>query len=323
MKILKFVLIFIIFSNNKNISAIEISNYQSCFGICNLKDDTGSFRIYLRKFVMDASEYLFTLDPHNLNTFLEKTSSLKKIEASTLTEIRKNYSNSKYIKALVSSEKRAAFLQNAGFTHFPQIKNGVILTADLCPSKLPIDKYFFKTIIDEFIKIQKTAPIALCVTGVWLENHMEDLKWLKTLEEKSLLSITWINHSYNHKFRKDLPLVNNFLLLTDANIENEVLDTEKKMLESGIMPSVFFRFPGLVSNRELFLKITGYGLIPIGSDAWLAKDERPKNGSIILVHANGNEPEGIIRLKELVQKERKNTINKRWILYDIKESMAE
>ena len=34
-------------------------------------------------------------------------------------------------------------------------------------------------------------------------------------------------------------------------------------------------------------------LISLGADAWLAIDQRPNAGSIVLVHANGNEPLGI------------------------------
>ncbi|WP_063653705.1 hypothetical protein [Candidatus Arsenophonus triatominarum] len=40
-------------------------------------------------------------------------------------------------------------------------------------------------------------------------------------------------------------------------------------------------------------KIKNLGLIPIGSNAWLAKGEQPKSGSIVLIHGNGNEPAGI------------------------------
>ena len=44
-----------------------------------------------------------------------------------------------------------------------------------------------------------------------------------------------------------------------------------------------------------------YGLIPVGSDAWLAKNEVPSAGSIVLVHGNGNEPVGVEKLLERVQ----------------------
>jgi hypothetical protein len=34
-------------------------------------------------------------------------------------------------------------------------------------------------------------------------------------------------------------------------------------------------------------------LIALGADAWLALDQRPNAGSIVLVHLNGNEPLGV------------------------------
>jgi hypothetical protein len=37
--------------------------------------------------------------------------------------------------------------------------------------------------------------------------------------------------------------------------------------------------------------------LPIGSDAWLANKVKPKEGSIILLHGNGNEPYGFEILK--------------------------
>jgi hypothetical protein len=323
MKSIQLIVSIIIYFCTNNVFGAEIINYQSFFGICFPESNSELFRISLRKFYSKGNEYLVTVDPHTLNTFIEKTSSIIKIEKSTFAGIRNRYTDTKYIKTITVSEKRSGFMQNAGITHIPHIKNGVILTADLCPSRLPIDKLFFTYVTDEFLKIKQPVPIALSVSGLWLENHIDDVNWLRKLEEKSILSITWINHSYNHRFSKDAPLKNNFLLLPQTNICQEIMDTEKKILEAGIVPSVFFRFPGLVSSRDLFLKITGYGLIPVGSDAWLAKDEWPEDGSIILVHANGNEPEGILRLKKFIETKRKNIINKRWNLYDIKESMTE
>ena len=204
------------------------------------------------RYFANDSEYFLTVDPNTLRTYIEKISSLKKIEIRSLAEIRKIYSNTKYVLALSESENKASLPQNAGFTHFAQIRNGIVLTADLCPSKLPADKNFFNILLDEFANIKRPVPIALCVSGLWLEKHIEDVKWIKNLEAKSLLSITWIGHSYNHRFLKDNQLKNNYLLLPDTNIDIEVLNTENKMLQSSITPSIFFRFPGLVSSRELF-----------------------------------------------------------------------
>ena len=81
------------------------------------------------------------------------------------------------------------------------------------------------------------------------------------------------------------------------------------MLEQGIIPSSFFRFPGLISNQQLIAELRAMSLIPVGSNAWLACGQNPKPGSIILVHGNGNEPKGIELLLTFYQ-ERKEDLEK-------------
>ena len=66
--------------------------------------------------------------------------------------------------------------------------------------------------------------------------------------------MTWVNHSFHHRTDKHLPLNKNFLLEPGTDIETEVLGTEAKMLENGIVPSVFFRFPGLVSDKRFLTR---------------------------------------------------------------------
>ena len=55
------------------------------------------------------------------------------------------------------------------------------------------------------------------------------------------------------------------------------------MLEYGVKPSVFFRFPGLVSSKDKVVELKEMGLIPVGSDAILLKKQMPKSGSVIMV----------------------------------------
>ncbi len=43
-----------------------------------------------------------------------------------------------------------------------------------------------------------------------------------------------------------------------------------------------------------------YVLIPLGADAWIAKNEAVKEGSIVLIHGNKNEPEGILMLEHML-----------------------
>ena len=125
-----------------------------------------------------------------------------------------------------------------------------------------------------------------------MREHPQDLEWLKSLDTTGKISITWVNHSFNHHVLDSVPLHHNFLLARGTNIDKEILLTETAMINHHLKPSVFFRFPGLVSDHALFTKVTSYGLIPIGTDAWLSKNQKPLNGSIVLVHANGNDSLG-------------------------------
>jgi len=64
----------------------------------------------------------------------------------------------------------------------------------------------------------------------------------------------------------------------------------------------------VVASKELSLKLRGLGLIPVGSDAWLAKGEAAKAGSMILVHGNSNEHAGIQDVIPLLQQQNLNLL---------------
>jgi hypothetical protein len=97
--------------------------------------------------------------------------------------------------------------------------------------------------------------------------------------------------------------------------------TEKELIDKGQIPSLFFRFPGLISDREIYLKVISYGLVPVGSDAWLAKNQMPSDGSIVLVHANGNEPLGLKKFFTLINNRSAGNTEREWFLYDLRESL--
>jgi hypothetical protein len=73
----------------------------------------------------------------------------------------------------------------------------------------------------------------------------------------------------------------------------------------------------------LVYKITNFGLIPIGSDAWLAKGQQTQAGSIVLIHANGNEPVGVNDFIALLHRKAGAIAKKQWLLYDLTESVSE
>jgi hypothetical protein len=238
-----------------------------------------------------------------------------------MDKARDYFKNTPYQKALRKAEKQSLSTQDAGIESGVPKETGISLTADLCPSHRALDKRIFTDIFNEFQKVERPVPVALSVTGIWMRQHPQDLEWLKQMQAKREIYITWINHSFNHRVSPKAPLKENFLLEPGTDMNYEVLETEKAMLKNGLLPSVFFRFPGLVSDQQLIFKITGFGLIPVGTDAWLAKGQQPQAGSIVLIHGNGNEPTGVNDFIKLLQSKTRSIAQKQWLLYDLRESV--
>jgi hypothetical protein len=274
-------------------------------------------RIAIRRFRMYGKEYYFSVNPSTLETEIVPVGKYLILKRS-LSDLRSTYGHLAYFKAMSYAESNSRRLQNAGIVHVPGKGQDLYMTADLCPTKMLMDRLLFSRLLSDYGSVHKPVPVAIAVSGVWIEKHQNDLKWLIDLSRKKDLAILWMNHTYNHKYNKRVPWWRNFLLDKDASVPNEIIQNEIAMIETGIVPSVFFRFPGLVSNKSLVMKVTDCGLIPIGSDAWLGKKQWPEYGSIILVHANGQEPVGIKRLFWILEAKNKEIAAGRWVLADLR-----
>lgn len=297
----------------------DIKNYKVYYG--SAKRNTQDW-LSLRRFESNGKIYLLLVEPRRLDTKVDEES-LYTVTPMDMPRARQYFANTSYEKAISKAEKQSKSIQDAGIQSGMPKETGITLTADLCPSHRPLDRRIFTDIFKEFQKVERPVPIALSVTGIWMKQHPQDLAWLKDMQLKMEIYITWINHSYNHRVSKSLPLKENFLLEPGTNINYEVLETEKAMLGNGLLPSVFFRFPGLVSDQQLIYSITNFGLIPIGTDAWLAKGQQPQAGSIVLIHGNGNEPVGVNDFIKLLQSKTKAITDKQWLLYDLRESVED
>lgn len=275
--------------------------------------------IALRSFTNSTQKYLLLVDPQTLQTKVEPAGNytLAKLD---MGNVRAIFKNTPYVKALDATLLNDRALQNSGIDHAIPKEKGIALTIDLCPSHKDLDRIIFQSLINEFKKIAKPVPLALSVSGKWMMKHQADLEWLKGLVAQNELNITWINHSYNHEVNK-LPLAENFLLSKNTNLDVEVLANEQLMLKNGLVPSVFFRFPGLVSNRQTVEQIVNYGLIAVGSDAWLAKGQQARAGSIVLIHGNGNEEIGVSDFIKLLQAKQIDVKNKQWLLFDLRQGL--
>ncbi|MDB5018706.1 MAG: polysaccharide deacetylase [Mucilaginibacter sp.] len=295
----------------------SIKNYTVFYGSAK-RNKTDWFAI--RRFENSGKTYLLLVDPDELETKIDEAA-LYNLSPMTMVQARLYYYKSTYEKALRTAEQQSKSIQDAGIQSGMPKETGISLTADLCPSSRPLDRRIFTDIFQQFQKVEQPVPVALSITGIWMRDHQPDLAWLKELQLKNQVIITWINHSYNHRVSRTLPLKDNFLLEPGTDINFEVLGTEQAMLKNGLLPSVFFRFPGLVSDQQLIYKITDFGLIPIGSDAWLAKGQQPQSGSIVLIHGNGNEPIGVNDFINLLKSKTKSIAKKQWLIYDLRESV--
>ncbi|WP_231426010.1 MULTISPECIES: polysaccharide deacetylase [Pedobacter] len=275
--------------------------------------------IATRSFVNNNVKYLLLVNPETLDTKVDLASNYS-ISSLQWPNVFVIFKNTAYVKSLTEAAAKAVQLQDAGIDHAIPKEAGITLTIDLCPSHKPLDRIIFQSVFDEFKKIEQPAPLAISVSGKWMLKHQDDLNWLKSLVDKKELDITWVNHSYNHEVN-NLPLAENFLLAPGTNLDTEVLENEKLMLKNGLTPSVFFRFPGLVSDKSVVQKIETYGLIPIGSDAWLAKGQQPNEGSIVLIHGNGNEEVGVKDFIELLKSKQGDVKNKQWLLFDLRKGL--
>jgi hypothetical protein len=321
---LKSILIFILLTGLQNFVKAQaeyqkITGYKVYYGwAVHYPQDW----LIIRSFVNDGKNYVLMVDPQTLVTKVDEPG-LYRVRPMTWDAARDFFKNTPYMRAIAKSERRSAGLQDAGIEDGMPKLTGISLTADLCPSHRPLDRRIFTEIFTEFQQVERPAPVALSITGVWMRQHPADLEWLKQQQADNNIRVTWINHSFNHRVSATAPLKQNFLLEPGMDINYEVLETEKAMLKNGLLPSVFFRFPGLVSDRQLVYKITDFGLIPIGSDAWLAKGQKANAGSIVLIHANGNEPVGVNDFIRLLHQKASAIAKKQWLLYDLTESVSE
>ncbi len=281
-----------------------ITDYHTTFFPAH--DKHGQLVIAIRSYYLGAKPYFLVVDPYTLRTQALSASDLSARRRAALPSERyftyRQLNSTPYMRALFQYTGMPYAVENAGITHANHAVVGEFLTIDMCPSSHVFEKKFFMRLLDKANQTHKKLPIALSVSGLWILGHEQEFSWLLQEEKANKFDITWTNHSFSHVYYRDLPLDQNFLLMPQTNFSQEVLATEKLLLERGELPSVFFRFPGLISSKQLLLALRDqFSLIPVGTNAWLAHGGLIKTGSIILVHGNGNEPAGIAKIMPLIQ----------------------
>jgi hypothetical protein len=250
----------------------------------------GAELLATRTMKLDGETVFLAVDPEKLTTRLERAACWSC--APTTPEAQSGTRFMGAIRRFAEAPGNALpaganWLANAGLTRGRGA--GAFLTGDLCPSHKPLDRAFLMTLEQP----GAATPVALSITGVWAQQHPQDFFWLRREKAEGRLAITFVNHSYHHPYRPGLADAHNFLLVPGVDMKSEILDVERLLIANGEVPSVFFRFPGLISDRALMESVREAHLIPLGADAWLALSGAASPGAIMLVHPNGNEPFGL------------------------------
>ena len=272
---------------------VKITGYRPMFKPCY--NASGELQVAVRSYHADSVAFCLLVNPLTLEASTAGAATLnfsKGISRDTLAA-------TPFARALKRYTSPPYRLQNHGVSRADHPVAGLFLTVDMCPSKRPFEKELFVA-AGRLPNRRGAVPLAVAMTGAWLKDHPDELAWLRREIEDGRLAVTWVNHSLTHPYEPGVPLERNFLLKPGVEFDREVLATEVLLLEKGLTPAPFFRFPGLVANGKLLERLRELSLIPLGSDAWLAKGEKPVDGSFILVHGNGNEPKGIVRALPLL-----------------------
>ena len=82
------------------------------------------------------------------------------------------------------------------------------------------------------------------------------LPWLVDERNAGALDIVWVDHTSPTRTRQASDAFN-YLLTRGVDAEREILDTERLIIAEGETPSLFFRFPGLVSSDPLMQRSAG------------------------------------------------------------------
>jgi hypothetical protein len=283
----------------------EVNDYKAVFERCI---SAGQERLAIRSFRQEGTEFRVTVDPQTLITRIEPLTNLKC--NTDLAKVESLLKGTPYQNALNVERTREDLIQNSGLVRALSPVNGYFLTADLCPSSKPgFNEELFETLEQaKQVHGKEALPVALSISGGWLRKHGEAFDWLNKQVKEGKLNIIWTNHTNNHPYNSHLDIDHNFMRESGIDVLAEILDLEKMLVERGIAPSVFFRFPGLVSSPELIEQLERLHLIALGSDAWLAKGQQPKLGSVILIHANLNEQLGVKLMLEWVSRQKSGSV---------------
>jgi hypothetical protein len=271
-------------------NAYDIGNYQISRKSCQISSDQRAVE-QLRTLTSMGKEFSWVVDKVTLDSYL--------VDSSCLVSCTSSENTSSRYSALVKNANSAPFLLNNDGLTKDSKENANYLSIDLCPSSKPYERGLFQFISSVYT--DKKFPVAVAISGDWMTRHSAELKEILNLQQNGKMEITWVNHTRHHPYTAGLANDHNFLLRDGIDAEKEIIEQEKLMFSQGLQPSIFLRYPGLISNQKLIELTESLGLVPLGSQSWIAKSRNFSVGDILLIHGNGNEVSGINLFYQLVK----------------------
>lgn len=255
----------------------------------------GKRLLVIRTLVIDGVSAKLVVDADRSTTALITAASYaERTRAATASD---DVARSPYLRSLadLSASTRALVSVDQDATVAPNVTEPFALTVDMCQSRKAWDKNLFEWAVRLSETTGAPVPIGIAMTGGWAQAHPNELEQIVAWQTSKKLDVTWINHSKTHPLHclDSACRRAEFLTAESVDFDEEVLGLERALLARGLLPSVIFRFPGLIHDASRLTRLNELSLMAIDADAWIAKDEGIKPRAVVLVHGNGNEPPGI------------------------------
>ncbi|HEY4060227.1 MAG TPA: hypothetical protein VGM39_26615, partial [Kofleriaceae bacterium] len=169
-----------------------------------------------------------------------------------------------YVTALHHHSDAYVGLDPAAFGHGAPER--FVITVDMCQSSKAWEQGFFEKLVALGTAIGEPVPIGVAMTGKWATAHPQQLAKLIAWDTTNALHITWIDHSYNHPLN-EVAGEYQFMTAPTVDMPSEVLRLEALLLSQRVVPSPFFRFPGLTYNAHRLDQVNALGLLSLDANA--------------------------------------------------------
>lgn len=185
----------------------------------------------------------------------------------------------------------------------PESNKNIVLTTDLCPTPNDFDRQFYSDLQSLAADHKTSIPLVVFISGDWARNHPEQLGKIKS----SGLNLIAGNHTFRHHI---LTNAQNIAVFTA-----ELTNTEATLLANGVLPSYFFRFPGLIYHPAYMRTLDKLSIVAVSANVWMGT--KAKNWGILLVHSNGCASSEVRIFAKFLKNNRNDILRKKLDFRDI------